>query len=186
MMVLNSLEKNSMRSCKIANYEMYTLYEDGRVHSGIHDVFLEQRTNRNGYKIVTLNGKQLAVHRLVALHFLPNPYQYPHVNHKDGNKANNHVDNLEWCTAEQNIQHALKTGLRKGFVHVDVKREMLQRALNGELVSDLAIEVGNHPNTLNRMLRVQAEKDGRADEWKAEVRRKRRNTAIKNLEKINA
>lgn len=186
MTVLNSLEKNSMRSCKIANHEMYTLYEDGRVHSGIHDLFLEQRTNRNGYKIVTLDGEQLAVHRLVALHYLPNPYQYPQVNHKDGNKANNHANNLEWCTAAQNMQHALKTGLRRGYVHVDIKREMLRRALNGELVSDLAIEVGNHPNTLNRMLRVQAEKDGRADEWKAEVRRKRRSTAIKNLEKINA
>lgn len=175
-----------MKSCKIANHEMYTLYEDGRIHSGIHDLFLEQRTNRNGYKIVTLDGEQLAVHRLVALHFHPNPYQHPHVNHKDGDKAHNHADNVEWCSAAENTQHALKTGLRGGYVHVDVKRVMLERALNGELVSDLALEVGNHPNTLNRMLRVQAEKDGRADEWKAEVRRKRRRTATRNLEKINA
>lgn len=175
-----------MKGCRIANHEMYTLYEDGTVHSGIHDLFLEQCTNGNGYKIVTLDGKQLSVHRLVALHFHSNPYQYPHVNHKDGDKSNNHVDNVEWCSAIQNTQHALKTGLRSGYVHVDVKRVMLERALNGELVADLAIEVGNHPNTLNRMLRVQAEKDGRGDEWKAEVQRKRRRTATKNLERINA
>lgn len=175
-----------MKSYKIANHEMYTLYEDGSIHSGIHDLTLEQRTNKNGYKIIALNGEQLAVHRLVALHFHPNPYQYPQVNHKDGNKANNHVDNLEWCTASYNAQHTLETGLRKGYIHVDLKRALLQRALNGELVSDLALEVGNHPNTLNRMLRVQAEKDGQANQWKAEVSRKRKRTAVRNLERINA
>ena len=104
----------------------------------------------------------------------------------DANKENNHVSNIEWCTPEQNAQHALKTGLRKGYVHVDVKREMLERALQGELIYDLALEVGNHPNTLSRMLRVQAEKDGRIHEWKEETARKRKNTALKNLEIINA
>ena len=174
-----------MKSCKIANYELYTIYEDGSVHSGIRDTVLEQRINPNGYKIVALNGKQLSVHRLVAAHFLPNPYQHPQVNHKNGNKSDNRVNNLEWCTAADNQQHVLETGLRGGYVHVDVKRALLERALQGELSSDLAIEVGNHPNTLNRMLRVQAEKDGRADEWVAESKRKRKNVALKNLEVIN-
>lgn len=175
-----------MKSCKIANHELYTLYEDGRIHSGIHDQFLDPRTNPNGYNIVALTGKQLSVHRLVALHFLPNPYGYDQVNHKDGVKENNHVNNLEWCNSLMNAEHALKTGLRKGYVHVEQKRELLHRALNGELAADLAAEVGNHPNTLNRMLRVQAEKDGKADLWKEESARKRRATALRNLEKINA
>lgn len=175
-----------MKPYKIANHELYTLYEDGRIHSGIHDQFLDPRTNPNGYKVVTLSGKQLSVHRLVALHFLPNPYGYDQVNHKDGNKDNNHVNNLEWCSSLMNAEHALKTGLRKGYIHVGLKRALLQRALNGELVADLATEIGNHPNTLNRMLRVQAEKDGKAELWKTETARKRKATAIKNLEKINA
>lgn len=175
-----------MRNCKVANHELYTINENGEIHSGIHDICLKQRENANGYMIASLDGEQLSVHRLVALHFIPNPYQYTQVNHKDGNKQNNHVSNLEWCSPSQNADHALQTGLRKSYVHVDIKREMLQRALNGELVSDLALEVGNHPNTLNRMLRIQAEKDGLGDEWRKETRRKRRNTAIRNLEVINA
>lgn len=175
-----------MKSCKVANHEMYAIREDGRVHSGKLDIFLSPRVNPNGYLIVTLDGEQVSIHRLVALHFLPNPYQHPQVNHKDGNKTNNHVSNLEWCSAEQNAQHALSTGLRRGYVHVDIRRQMLDRVLNGECVADLAIEVGNHPNTLNRMLRVQASKDGREDEWKQESKRKRQITARKNLEAINA
>jgi hypothetical protein len=174
-----------MKSCKVANYELYTIYEDGSIHSGIRDTVLEQRTNPNGYKIVALNSKQLSVHRLVAAHFIPNPYQHPQVNHKNGDKSDNRIANLEWCSAADNQQHALETALRGGFVHIDTKRALLERALQGELSTDLALEVGNHPNTLNRMLRVQADKDGRTAEWVAESKRKRKNVALKNLEVIN-
>ena len=175
-----------MQSSKIAHHEMYTIYEDGSVHSGKLDVVLTQRTNPNGYQIVTVDGKQLSVHRLVASHFIPNPYQHLQVNHKDGNKAHNQKDNLEWISGSGNAQHALETGLRKGFVHVDVRRALLERVLNGETVSDIVSEVGNHPNTLNRMLRNQAEKDGRKEEWLVEAQRKRKLTAVKNLEGVNA
>lgn len=52
------------------------------------------------------------IHRLVAIAFIPNPNNYSQINHKDGNKANNHVDNLEWCTQSQNMKHAYDIGLR--------------------------------------------------------------------------
>lgn len=177
---------NCMKSCMVANHEIYRISEDGSIHSGKRDIYLSPRVNPNGYLVVTLDGEQLLVHRLVAMHFIPNPYQHPQVNHKDGNKSNCHVDNLEWCSPEFNAQHALETGLRKGFVHVDVRRELLERVLNGETVADIVHEVGNHPNTLNRMLRNQAEKDGRMAEWQEEAQRKRRLTALKNLEIYNA
>ncbi len=48
------------------------------------------------------------VHRLVAKAFIPNPNNYPCVNHKDENKSNNHADNLEWCTYKYNVQYSLK------------------------------------------------------------------------------
>lgn len=54
----------------------------------------------------------LRIHRLVAQEFIPNPKGLPYVNHMDGNKLNNCFDNLEWCTAKENSQHAIKLGLR--------------------------------------------------------------------------
>ena len=55
--------------------------------------------------------KNLMIHRCVAQAFIPNPDNLPQVNHKDGNPRNNHVENLEWCTAAENMDHARRTGL---------------------------------------------------------------------------
>lgn len=79
---------------------------------------IKGRDNEDGYRYVglALNGKTktLYVHRLVALAFIPNPENKPEVNHCDGVKSNNHVDNLEWSTTHENIVHARVTGLNKG------------------------------------------------------------------------
>lgn len=72
-------------------------------------------TSNRGYLRVCLsfNGtrKKYSIHRLVAKYFIPNPYNYPEVNHKDGNKYNNSVTNLEWCTAKENVVHSYDTYL---------------------------------------------------------------------------
>lgn len=71
-----------------------------------------------GYRRVQINGKHERVHRLVAYLYCENPNNYNVVNHKDGNKLNNHYTNLEWCTAEHNEKHSLDTGLKpKGESH---------------------------------------------------------------------
>jgi hypothetical protein len=75
-------------------------------------------TNGDGYRQATITGKDgikktKYVHRMVAETFIPNPDNKPCINHKDGNKNNNHVENLEWVTVAENNEHAIKTGLNK-------------------------------------------------------------------------
>jgi len=76
---------------------------------------LSQRPDKDGYRFVTLcyNGisKTYFAHRIVAINFIDNPLNKPQVNHIDGNKQNNHVDNLEWVTDSENRKHAFRIGL---------------------------------------------------------------------------
>lgn len=101
----------------IKGYEgLYAVTEDGRVWSyprgngmNKHGKFLKQETSGR-YPMVSLmkngNRKQATVHRLIAEAYLANPDSLPQVNHIDGDKANNHVLNLEWCDAHHNMRHA--------------------------------------------------------------------------------
>lgn len=79
---------------------------------------LAPQRNHKGYLRVNLwknNKKKIRmIHRLVAEAFLLNPNNYKQINHKDGNKENNCITNLEWCTAKHNMEHAYKSGLNKG------------------------------------------------------------------------
>lgn len=72
---------------------------------------LSPRKDNAGYFRVLLRGKDYRIHRLVAEAFITNDNQFPCVNHLDGNKQNNLVTNLEWCTYSTNMQHACDTGL---------------------------------------------------------------------------
>ena len=82
-----------------------------------YDLLKPQTSKRNGYvyQMLYKNGKPklVRVHRLVAKAFLPNPNNFSQVNHKDGNKQNNSVDNLEWCDQSYNMKHAYENGLQK-------------------------------------------------------------------------
>lgn len=84
-----------------------------------------QKLNTCGYPSVRLreNNKPVdkAVHRLLAQAFIPNPENKPHVNHKDGNKQNNSLKNLEWATVGENVQHAWDTGLQKRVANSGIK-----------------------------------------------------------------
>lgn len=96
--------------------EKYKITDKGRVWSNYKQDFLKQGTNTKGYPIVYLSinhtkQKTIAVHRLVAEHFIENPENKKTVNHIDGNKKNNNIENLEWMTHRENTHHAVLTNL---------------------------------------------------------------------------
>lgn len=121
------------------DYVGYSVYEDGTIKSywkcrggntrikaghvltDIEQRELKQSVDYKGYKRLRLKGttsrRTFAVHRLVALAFIPNPKNKPQVNYIDGNKQNNHVNNLEWVTQEENMAHAVEIGLRSSSTY---------------------------------------------------------------------
>ena len=96
----------------------YMVSDHGRILSfkGKSKLIISSSITAKGYEYVAIRQKGIyvgySVHRLVATAFIPNPKRLPQVNHLDGNKLNNHVSNLEWCDAYDNVMHAIRTGLR--------------------------------------------------------------------------
>ncbi len=90
----------------------YAITEQGEVYNNKTKRYLKHSTSNTGYLTVYVDGKNRLLHRLLAETFIPNPDNLPCVNHKDGNKLNNDLSNLEWCTYSHNNKHAYKTGLK--------------------------------------------------------------------------
>lgn len=86
-----------------------------------------------GYYYVNLyknkHSRRCLLHRIVAEAFIPNPSNFPCVNHKDGNKLNNDITNLEWCTYSYNEKHAFDTNLKKSY-----KKKVNQYTLDGVFI----------------------------------------------------
>ncbi len=103
-----------------------------------------------------------SIHRLVAVAFIPNPQAKPCVNHLDGNKENNRVDNLEWCTHKENSRHASTMGLlsdRRGENHPNAKlsnaqvREIKALCQKGAKKSRIAARFGTTPSNVRMICR---------------------------------
>lgn len=117
----------------IKGFEDYLITEDGKIYSIRRKLYLKPQNTAYGYLHNTLTKNCIkttkVIHRLVAEAFIPNPKGLPQINHIDGNKKNNNVSNLEWCTAKHNIIHAYRTGLSKaicGEEHYSAKLNWLK------------------------------------------------------------
>lgn len=153
-----------MRILPIDEFPGYCITSDGRVLSRPknHARWKKRRwkiqgVQNCGYKIVFLRKKNKektrTVHRLVAKAFILNPENKPQVNHIDGNKENNNVENLEWCTRSENIKHAFDIGLMipstkhldkyRNDPHTEETKDILAQQ-HQKLSFELALEIRNH------------------------------------------
>ena len=99
---------------------------------------LKSHKDRDGYLIINIyydkRFNSFKIHRLVAKTFIPNPNNLPQVNHIDCNKQNNNVENLEWCTLQDNISHAVRNKLLKNRDYSKRYKKVNQYDLNGNLI----------------------------------------------------
>ena len=130
----------------IKGYEnIYGITSCGKVWSYRNECFLKPDISNKGYLRVQLwkdgKMKHYSLHRLVADAYIPNPKKLTQVNHKDENKANNCLQNLEWCDSKYNANY----GTRNEKVSNSLKIPILQFSLDGELVREWssATDVGN-------------------------------------------
>jgi hypothetical protein len=100
---------------KIEGYDNYVIFPSGNIRNILTDKLLNANNGEGFYNTVRLRkdgkAKTFKLHRLLAQAFIPNPENKPCVNHKDGNKLNNDLSNLEWCTHKENMKHAYDNGM---------------------------------------------------------------------------
>lgn len=110
----------------------YKINKQGNVYSIKNKIILKYYLTEDGYHSIILNkdkkGKGYFVHRLIALHFIrENDKSKRFINHKDGNKNNNTIDNLEWCTQSENAKHSVE-------LH-NIKVSVIQKTLEGKILN---------------------------------------------------
>ena len=122
----------------IKGYENYKITKDGKVYGRGGKELKQSISNRN-YKRVGLcknsKIKQFGVHRLVAMAFITNHENKSQVNHKDGNKHNNHCDNLEWVTPSENQIHSIEIlGEKSNLLRKDVREKAIKNMKQSKAV----------------------------------------------------
>lgn len=139
----------------ITGYEgYYKISACGEVYSNRYGFLKPLLVKNTGYFQVSLNKrgirKRVSIHRLVAIEFIHNLGNKPNINHKDGNKINNRVENLEWCTQKENIAHSIATGLTNQIG----ERNNCSKLKDQEVLSIRALAGIHSQNELARMFNI--------------------------------
>ena len=139
----------------ITGYEgTYQISNMGRVRNIISGKILKNQITRYGYPFVQLwhseKIEQPRIHQLIARAFIDNPKNLKVVNHINGIKTDNRIENLEWCTSSYNNFHAIKTGLRKPY-----QRQIIDKntGILYDSILSAAAAFGVNKNTLGHWLR---------------------------------
>lgn len=154
--------KKLITRCKYELKFNYYVTDDGRVWSERTQKYLSPQYDKNGYVKVQMRSidnksHRYSVHRLVLENFKPvQDMEKLQVNHKDGNKLNNNLNNLEWTTCKENIAHAIQNNLRStinGASKLTPEQviEIFRRAWNGETNIKLGKEFNVHPDQIGRI-----------------------------------
>ena len=157
---LNEDEKRVWKTIDI--FPGYKISNDGHVYSEKTKRVLNKIKNSSGYYHIclTIDGKMQyqLLHRLIAMAFIPNPDNKPFVNHIDGNKKNNMIENLEWVTNQENIKHAFDIGIMKGkpscrkrkVVQIDKNTNKIIQEFDSQLEASHKLNI--HPGSLSSCL----------------------------------
>ncbi len=162
--------KKLITQCKYNLKFDYYVTDDGRIWSDRTKKYLSFQYDKDGYVKVSMRSTdnkshRYSVHRLVLENFDPvKNMELLQVNHKDGNKLNNRLENLEWVTCKENIQHAVNNNLRakiNGSAKLVPAQviEIYKRANNGESNVKLAKEFNMHPDQIGRIKNKKVWKD---------------------------
>ena len=146
-----------------SDYKNYEISNRGRIRSKKKNLILTSRINDAGYEDVKIwdennkHHKHLRIHREVAKAFIDNPDNKKEVNHIDGNKLNNDVRNLEWCTRSENAKHAIETGLFVPYKLPPYKKEgakvrIVETGEEFESLTDCANHVGGQKSGISACL----------------------------------
>lgn len=163
----------------IMTHPDYTISDCGVVTKTTTKYVLSQWTGANGYLYVDLRkdgkGTKVALHRLLALTFIENPENKYTVNHIDGNKLNNTLENLEWNTVAENTQHAYDTGLqpyRRNYSEIEYY-EMLDAFLLGESLTSISNRTNQSLTQLSLHIREAATNDNKLASYEYELKRQK-------------